>query len=173
MNGIKEPQESLPASRHSHSMLAGIILVLIGMGLLITYWLQLAWIPVLWAGLGLLVWGCLRQHTRLIVLGGLITGTGLAIVTQTGPWTNALSDPRRTGLFLFCLALGWFLITLLTSIATSQTLWWPVLPGLVMAITGGAFWASTGWVQAKSSLVWPALLVILGLVLILYWKRAD
>jgi hypothetical protein len=172
MNEIKEPQECLTTRPHSHNMLAGIILILIGTGLLITYWLQLAWIPVLWVGLGVLVWGVARHYTRLIILGGLITGTGFAIVMQTGPWATGLTDPAHTGLFLICLSLGWLLIILMTWLATDKVLWWPVVPGFVLVTTGVAFLASAGWVEALSSLAWPALLVILGLILILRWNRA-
>jgi hypothetical protein len=173
MNETNDTQENLRRHHHLPQKAVGILMILIGTGSLITYWLNIAWVPVLWVGLGLLIWGAISHNAMRIIPGGIITGTGLAIVAQTGPWNSALSDPARTGLFLICFSLGWFLITLLSGLATSRTLWWPIVPGFVMAITGIAFWLATGWVEVLSSLVWPILLVTIGVFLIIRWNRSK
>ena len=173
MREINNTKESLSRHHHLPEKAIGILMILIGTGSLITYWLNMAWVPVLWVGLGLLIWGAASHNAGWIIPGGIITGTGLAIVAQTGPWNSTLSDQARTGLFLICFSLGWFLITLLSGLVTSRTLWWPIVPGLVMAITGIAFWVSTGWVELISSMVWPILLVTIGIFLIVRWNRTK
>ncbi len=170
---MNDMQDNQTTKTRQHDIKAGIILVLIGLGLLITYTLKVAWVPVWVAGLGILGWGAATHGVRRIIAGSLITGTGLAIVVQTGPWSSGLTDQVRVVIFLFCLALGWFLIPLLTGLATSKTLWWPLIPGLVLAITAGAFWVSADWVKALSTIAWPLMLVVIGVFLIIRWNRAK
>ena len=153
--------------------LAGIILLLVGLGLLVTGWLRLAWIPVWVAGLGLLGWGAARHDTRLIISGGLLTGTGWAITVQAAPWMTASTRQAHVGLFLICLALGWFLITLTTRLAIGRTLWWPLFPGMALAVAGSAFLSATGWVQFLASLVGPTGLLVIGLLLIVRRYRSK
>jgi hypothetical protein len=102
-----------------------------------------------------------------------MTGTGLAIVIQTGPWILRLSGQARTSLFLACLAMGWLLIPPLARLAAAKRLWWPFIPGAAMAITAIAFWVTPGWVKAITSLAWPALLVLAGLILIIRWNQTK
>jgi hypothetical protein len=151
----------------------GIFLILAGSGLLVTRWLGMAWVPPWVAGLGLLVAGASRRQVRLIVAGGILTGAGLAIAVQSGPWIPALSNPARTSLFLGCLALGWLLVPPLARLAAGQALWWPLVPGTVLGVTAVAFWVSAAWVQAVCSLAWPALLCLAGLILIVRWNRSK
>jgi len=173
MSAQKDPPGSKTGRHPTHNEKAGFLLVLLGLGLAITFWLRLAWVPVWIAGVGLLVLGTFRERERLIIIGGIATGTGLAIVVQTAPWIAPFTDQARTGIFLICLSLGWFLISIVTRLATARTLWWPLLPGSLMAISGIASWASTGWVQGLPGLVGPVLLITIGLLLIVCWSRTP
>jgi len=170
MNASNDPREDPGQPGSVHRTAVGIVLILIGVGLALTTWLNLAWMPVWLAGLGLLAWGAARHKTRLIVAGGIATGVGLAITAQTGPWETALAAPAHIGLFLLCFALGWFLIIPVTWLAAPKTLWWPALPGSVMAVSGATFWIAPDWAQAAYSLVWPILLIMGGLGLIIRWN---
>jgi hypothetical protein len=167
----KDSPTSMTRRHPSHNEKAGFVLILLGLGLAVTFGLQLAWVPAWVAGIGLLVLGAYREKERLIIIGGIATGTGLAIVVQTAPWITVFADQARTGIFLICLSLGWFLITLVSHLATSKTFWWAALPGGVLAISGIAFWVSTGWVKGLSGLVGPVLLTALGLILIFRWNQ--
>jgi hypothetical protein len=153
--------------------LAGIILLLVGLGLLVAGWLRLAWTPVWIAGLGLLIWGAAKRDTRLIISGGLLTGTGWAITIQTAPWMTASTRQAHVGLFLICLAVGWFLITLTARLAIGRTLWWPLFPEMALAVAGCAFLSATGWVQFLASLVGPTVLLVTGLFLIVRRHRSK
>jgi len=156
-----------------HRKVLRLVLFLVGTWLAILKMLVTAGVPAWAAGLGLLGHDAARHTARLIVIGGMAVGTGLAIASQVGPWAAELTDPARTGLFMLCLALGWFLIVPLTRLATTTTLWWPLIPGAVMAANGAVVWLTGGWAQSAMNLVWPTLLVIGGFVLIIRWNRTK
>jgi hypothetical protein len=170
MDDIENTHEKIKSEPHRHPIVIGAALTITGLGLLISYWLKLAWIPVWVMGIGLLAMGAMRQATRLILAGGVVTGTGLAIAVQTNPTIVTLPDQTRTGIFLACMAVGWLLITLLTGLASPSILWWPLVPAAVMAVTGAAFWISPAWAKMVCSLVWPMLLVLIGLILVVHWN---
>ncbi len=130
-------------------------------------------VPVWLAGLALLARGAALHSSRLIVVGGIITGAGLAVASQSGPWIAGQDEPRRKGLFFFCLALGWFLVILVTRLAAPRTLWWPLLPGTVLAITGAAAWLFHSQSSSIFPLLWPLPLVAAGLFLIILWNRSK
>lgn len=170
MNAANEPRNDHEQRRRAQRVAVGITLILIGAGLALTTWLDLAWVPTWLAGLALLTWGATQHKARLIVVGGIATGVGLAITAQTGPWVAALAGPAQAGLFLLCFALGWFLIIPVTRLAAPRTVWWPALPGTVMAASGAALWVAPDWTHAAFSLAWPILLIAGGLALIIHWN---
>jgi hypothetical protein len=86
-------------------------------------------------GLGFLVWGLVTGLLGLIIPGALIIsmGPGTAAAWTRPELHNALA---RTGAMLVCYALGWILITLLSRRVTHRFIWWPLIPGGVMAMVG-------------------------------------
>jgi len=170
VKGIQQKESQLLPKRPSPGA-SGAFLILIGIGLFATTWLRLAWIPIWVAGLALLYWGVSRRRFRLIYAGGIITGTGLAIVVQTAPWINHVSETERTSLFLFCMSLGWLLIPGMSRLVFGKTTWWPLVPGLALCCAGAAFWFSNAWVKMVAPWIGPSLLLIAGLFLIFVWGR--
>jgi hypothetical protein len=170
--GRYEPFAKEPGAPFTPEQANGwILLILIGSGLAVSYWLNLVWIPVWLVGLALLILGTIERNRRLIVPGGIITGTGLAILVQTSPWVTILGNQACTGIFIICLGLGWLLIPLFTRLAALKTTLWPIIPGSILVATGIAYWESNGWVKVLTSLVWPVSMMIIGLFLIIQWNR--
>ena len=168
----ENPARPDPSPRRHPRGLA-IALMLIGLGSAASYALHLADAPLWVPGVALLGLGADRRATRPIIAGGVLSGAGLAITLQSSPWLAALGDPARSGLFLVCFALGWFLIPVVTALATARCVWWPVVPGLVMAISGGALWLLDGRIAGALALGWPVLFVSIGLFLLMHWNRKN
>lgn len=152
--------------RRSRRITAGVLLVLLGAACLLQHWLDIGNYIVLLLGLGMLIWGSIFHRTGLIIPGGVLTGIGLGILAMQSPWQIPATD--QSGIFLFCFALGWFLITLLTALLTC-TQWWALIPGGIMAVIGGGILVTNGdmpWMNLN--LVFAAILIFTGLVLLVY-----
>lgn len=94
---------------------------------------------VLWIcvplGLVFLVWGCQRKLLGLIITGSILVTTGAGIYVA---WSHA-TDPKglvETGVMLVWFALGWFMVTIFSRILYKKFVWWPLIPGGVLAMTG-------------------------------------
>lgn len=86
-------------------------------------------------GVSLLLWGILARIFGLIIPGCILSGVGFGIYQAWG--TNAdLNGLARTGIMLVIFALGWGMITVFSRPMVQQFVWWPLIPGGVMAITG-------------------------------------
>ena len=158
-----------PNKQHNPSLAAGIILVIIGVAILLLHWLDIGNIIVLLLGLGFLIWGSLSHKGGLIIPGGVLTGIGLGILAMEGPWHFPVEN--QNGIFLLCFALGWFLITLLTSLFACS-MWWPLIPGGIMALIGGTILVTNGQVRWEDmNLVYAAILILVGLFLVIYRGR--
>jgi hypothetical protein len=86
-------------------------------------------------GLGLLAWGLAARLFGLIIPGSLLMGAapGIYIAWGIPLETNSLA---KTGIMLVSFALGWGLITLFSRRVTHSFVWWPIIPGAVLAISG-------------------------------------
>lgn len=93
-----QPEPSIDPPSQKRALL-GMILILIGIGLLITYLLKMAWIPVWVADLSLLIWGVYQKANRLILGGGILTGTGLAIALDTSMFAQSLPNSAHNNWF--------------------------------------------------------------------------
>jgi hypothetical protein len=162
--------EKKPRSHH-RGVAGGIILILIGSAILLQRWLDIENYIVLLLGLTMLVWGSVSHKGGLIIPGGVLTGIGLGILAMQGPWQFPLAD--QNGVFLLCFALGWFLITILTALS-AHVQWWPLIPGGIMALIGGGILVTNGafpWIDLN--LVFAAILIVLGLILLVTWGRTK
>ncbi len=168
---IQTQNDSAPTSPGRNSKLvAGIALIAIGVLALVAQvvksdWLGMLFLPTL--GLIFLAWGSLTRKVGLLIPGGIISGLGLGAMLVESP-LGQLGDPARGGLFLLAFALGWGLITLLSALFTSQTHWWPLIPGSIMAVVGGALLVGNIAPQILTVMgsLWPLGLIILGLYLL-------
>jgi hypothetical protein len=86
-------------------------------------------------GIGLLAWGLGARLFGLIISGSLLIGIapGIYIAWGLPLESNSLA---QTGIMLVSFALGWALITLFSRRVTQGFVWWPIIPGAVLAISG-------------------------------------
>ncbi len=86
-------------------------------------------------GLGLLLPGLFYRLLGLIIPGCLLVsiGPGIYLGWAIESRTNALTN---TGIMLVIFGLGWGLITLCSRVVTEKFVWWPLIPGGVLAMTG-------------------------------------
>ncbi len=86
-------------------------------------------------GLSLLLWGMLKKLLGLIIPGCLILGIAPGIFfawSKSGDF-NGLTE---TGVMLVWFALGWGLITIASRMLTHKFIWWPLIPGGLLAMVG-------------------------------------
>ncbi len=113
--------------------------VLIGGGYYLTF-SQLRWVDLILAlclgvGASLLVWGLVTRLIGLTIPGCLLISTGLGIyfAWRSPGETNSLVN---TGIMLVWFALGWVMITMSGRVLVHRFLWWPLIPGGILAVVG-------------------------------------
>ncbi|HEX2996073.1 MAG TPA: hypothetical protein VHP14_14710 [Anaerolineales bacterium] len=86
-------------------------------------------------GLAFLAWGVAEHLFGLIIPGCLLIsiGPGLYLAWSESSEPNSLA---RTGIMLVSFALGWGLITVFSRVITSKFVWWPLIPGGILAMVG-------------------------------------
>jgi hypothetical protein len=88
-------------------------------------------------GLGVvfLLWGWVQKLIGLIIPGSILitSGPGISIA-----WSHATSPEGlvETGVMLVWFALGWLLITVFSRLIYKKFIWWPLIPGGVLAMVG-------------------------------------
>lgn len=86
-------------------------------------------------GLTLLAPGLFFKLWGLIIPGCLIVAASVAV--YAGWAVTTLSNPlAQTGMMLVVFSLGWGLISLCGKIVTEKFVWWPLIPGGILAMTG-------------------------------------
>lgn len=94
---------------------------------------------VLFLSLGIvipfLIWGVASRLLGLIIPGSILAGIGPGVYVAWGK----IGEPNgltQTGIMLVCFALGWMLITLFSKFITNKIIWWPLIPGGILAMVG-------------------------------------
>lgn len=86
-------------------------------------------------GFVFLIWGWTRKMLGLIIPGCLLItmGPGISIA-----WNHvtSLQGLVETGVMLVWFALGWLLITVISRIVFKNFVWWPLIPGGILAMVG-------------------------------------
>jgi len=115
-----------------------------------------------------LAWGLLTRNPGLLVPGGILSGIALGAYLVSGPF-NDMADQTQGGYFLLAFAAGWALITVL-SLLIGQRQMWPLIPGGIMLVIGGALVAGGNALELFLSLLrlWPLALIAGGLLNL--WK---
>ncbi|MHB0922893.1 MAG: hypothetical protein ACYC3H_02870 [Bellilinea sp.] len=94
---------------------------------------------VLWVGTGsglvLLIWGINWRIFGLIIPGSLLASMGPGIYLAWGR-TLDLNPLAKTGVMIAIFSMGWFLIILFSRVLTSKFVWWPLIPGGILAMVG-------------------------------------
>lgn len=119
-------------------------------------------------GLSLLIWGIGAHHEGLLTSGSVVSGLGVGVLLIEHVLAS-LTAEARGGIFLLAVAGGWAAISPLTALLRLGARWWPLLPAGVLALVGVALLLG-GAVAATLALIgqlWPAVLVIAGLVVLL------
>jgi hypothetical protein len=88
-------------------------------------------------GLGLvfLAWGMSGRLFGLVIPGCLVLGAGSGVYLAWG-YSLEVNDLAKTGLMLVCFALAWLLITICSKVISDKFVWWPLIPGGVIAMVG-------------------------------------
>ena len=119
-------------------------------------------------GLPLLVWGIFRHILGLIIPGCIVTtvGIGIFMAWQGSGEANSLA---QTGVMLVWFAIGWGLITLFSRSLFQKFIWWPLIPGGVMAVVGWGLYIGGNPDNASTfiSNTGSVALIIIGLYLLL------
>ena len=162
------------SSNRREAMVGGTLLIAIGVLVLLaqnikTEALGLLFVPAL-GGLFLIA-GIIGRQVGFIIPGGVLTGIGLGLIFTQNPQA-AGTETAQGGVFFIGFALGWFLITVLSKLFTSETQWWALIPGVIMALLGGALMLGGAALNVLEFVGrwWPLLLVALGLVIIVRRK---
>lgn len=150
-------------------LLGGIILIAIGLLSLAGQFVQAEWYgQFILAALSalFLAGGLAARKPGLLVPGGILGGISLGIWAQSLPMFE--TETGEAGIFLLCFAAGWALITVL-SLAIGRRLWWPLIPGGIMALIGGGLLVGGFALEALKwfgVFGWPLLLIGIGLYVI-------
>lgn len=119
-------------------------------------------------GISFLLWGIFTSLFGLIIPGCLLIGIGPGIYIA---WGN-LGQPNgltQTGIMLVWFALGWGLITIFSRLLNENFIWWPLIPGGILAVVGCGLYIGGNPSGAATfiSNTTAAGLIILGLYLLL------
>ncbi|NSW51730.1 MAG: hypothetical protein HPY85_04440 [Anaerolineae bacterium] len=87
-------------------------------------------------GLGMLLWGLGQRLFGLIIPGSLLVSSCLGVYLGWNPGTAEPNALARTGVMLVVFGIGWACITLFSKRSYSQAVWWPLIPALVISVTG-------------------------------------
>jgi hypothetical protein len=159
-----------PRSQHK-GLVGGAILILLG---LVTLLNQLGFMQFEAYFIGVLgaifiLAAFLNRKSGLLVPGGILLGINAGAVLEG--FRPAGTDDA--GVFLLAFAGGWLLITLLSVAlnmvdSSCKMMLWPLIPGGIIGIVGGLLMmgASGLYLLSQLSLVWPVVLILLGLWII-------
>ena len=86
-------------------------------------------------GIVFLLWGWRQKLLGLIIPGSLLISMGSGVYFAWNRATNP-EGLTETGVMLVWFALGWFMITVISRIMQKKFVWWPLIPGGVLAMVG-------------------------------------
>jgi len=175
MNAQPNLQNDTPQPRRNKGLVAGAILVIIGV---LTLVFQFGGFPPIalpmLLGLIFLAWGLITRTTPLLIPGGVLTGIFAGAALLEGPLAGA-SDPTRGGIFLATFAGGWVLISLLSLVTAGPHKWWswPLYPATILTLIAVALLAGDAGLKALeyAGYAWPIVLIAAGAWLILRRKN--
>jgi hypothetical protein len=107
------------------------------------------------------------RNPGLMVPGGILLGIGFGVFLSDTMFF-AVAESARSGLFLLGFAGGFASITVLSTIFTSRTQFWALIPATFLALIGGALLFGGTAVNMLVFLgrVWPVFLILGGLAIL-------
>lgn len=166
------------SKKNREGLIWGLILVIIGILTLVAQFTDFNW-PTNWgvfflSGLGalFLLVGIAQREAGWMIPGGILSGIGLGIVLNEGPF-NLFPGLDDGGVFMLSFAAGWGLIALLTAVFTNETHWWALIPGGIMGLIGAAVLWEGIFANSLELLgnLWPIALIIVGIAILLNTRR--
>jgi hypothetical protein len=155
--------------------------VLVPVGLLAAYGTGVLFTPMRWIdfvltlglglGISLLAWSLITRTFGLLIPGSLIVTIGLGIYFAWTELTEA-NTLLQTGVMLVWFALGWILISLGARVMNRKYVWWPLIPGGILAVVGLGLYIggdpgnALGFISNTGAIV----LMVFGLYLLLMRK---
>ena len=113
------------------------IIASVGLCLLFSDLSFLSFVLYITTGLGLILlgWGVFWKLYGLIIPGSLLStiGPGVYLAWGTSMAVNPLS---KTGLMIGAFSFGWGLIVFFSRVISPKFVWWPLIPGGVLAMAG-------------------------------------
>ena len=165
-----EPTSSEPSLSTRNRSVGGLVLILLGVFLLaaqITNW-SMSWLVLAALAAIFLVWGLAIRTFGLLIPGGILAGLalGVALIERSVP---LLSEVNSAGVFLLSFSLGWALLALLSIFTNGGFRWWPLIPGGILAVVGGALMAGPQglFLLSYMNYLWPLVLIAVGIFIIL------
>lgn len=134
-------------------------------------WVDFVLCMALGIGVPLLIWGLASRLIGLVIPGCLLITMGLGIFIAWQPPYSG-NPVVQTGIMLVWFALGWVLITLSGRIIVHRFIWWPLIPGGILAMVGWGLYIggdpdnALGFISNTGSIG----LMIFGLYLLLMRK---
>ena len=166
-----EKEMNEKASEQRNTVIAGLMLIGIGLVVLVGQMVDVNWAGMMIPGLlGVLfmLWGVLSRSSGLIIPGGILSGIGLGILLIANPAFTLFSGFDEGGIFMLAFAAGWVSITVMTALFGEETHWWALIPGGIMALIGGAILFGGVLMAGLAFLgkIWPVFLILAGIALI-------
>lgn len=119
-------------------------------------------------GLVYLAAGWRTRLLGLIIAGGVVTGLAAGLAFSWG-FMSAARPLAQTGAMLIWFGVGWLLVTVVVRLSMHRLIWWPLIPGGILAVVGWGLYVSGNPKNAMSLLgnTGSLMMVALGLYLIL------
>ena len=113
-------------------------------------------------GVGFLIAYAATRQYGFLIPGGIMTGLGIGIVIETEV-AGSQGEPVLLGL-----GIGFLVIYAVDAVVRrSAALWWPVIPGGILATIGVLVGTGRdGWL-ANAGSWWPAILIVIGGLILL------
>ena len=86
-------------------------------------------------GIAFLGIGIFKRLLGLIIAGCILFSIGLGIYMAWGR-TNGVNAVASTGTMLVWFGLGWGMITVFSRAIIEKFIWWPLIPGGILAVVG-------------------------------------
>ena len=178
---IENKTNNLSSAAKPRSWVGGLVLIIVGVFFLLQQILDLNLGLYFLPGLALvfILSGLAARKIGLIIPGGILAGIGTGAALLEGPF-KAVQEPRQGGFFLLAFAGGWVLITLLSLVlkamdAKSPVAVWPLIPGSIIALTGGALVVGGDALKVMNVVGqgWPIILIAVGLYIVLRRKEIQ
>jgi hypothetical protein len=113
-------------------------------------------------GVGFLIAYAATRTYGFLVPGGIMTGLGIGIIIETGA-RGSQGEPVLLGL-----GIGFLAIYAIDAVVRrSAALWWPVIPGGILATIGVLVGTENGGWLENAGAWWPAILIVIGGLILL------